>query len=183
MYVCMYVDRYLDSSASFKSFISSDIFYIDPLIGYLGTHGNLDREQNSSHVFVVKATDSDPTSPRSNTAVVLVKILDENDNSPSFPRNSYTLNVTEDATIGHRVAKVTLASISDRTFYEKFSSIVIETIFGLSFSSDTTEFFRSLLILLTSGLGFENECTLPPRTKILLLFFLPCYLHVISVKI
>lgn len=73
--------------------VPGNIFSIDGSV--LNVAGNsLDYERDQSYVFNVTAMDRG-SPPRSARAEVVVTILDENDNSPRFERNSYTTEVDE----------------------------------------------------------------------------------------
>ncbi|KAF0022045.1 protocadherin-8 [Scophthalmus maximus] len=65
----------------------------------------LDREVEDS--YTVRVTASDGGQPaRSGSMTVHVKVLDVNDNSPTFDRSSLKVELNEDAPLGHRVATV-----------------------------------------------------------------------------
>nr|XP_033805875.1 protocadherin-8-like [Geotrypetes seraphini] len=59
----------------------------------------LDRETQASYTLEVVAKDGGSPA-RSGSAVVAVRVLDFNDNSPMFEQNSYTVELTEDAPLG-----------------------------------------------------------------------------------
>lgn len=64
---------------------SSTPFFLDYASGKLRTVRPLDREAAVNYTLVVKATDLTAIAPpRSATASVLIKVLDENDNAPKF---------------------------------------------------------------------------------------------------
>ncbi len=69
-------------------------FHIDQQNGIVKTLQIFNRETNSSFALSITATDSGNISMSSSTTV-FVSIEDENDNAPTFPRESYTVNVSE----------------------------------------------------------------------------------------
>ncbi|KAM7328677.1 hypothetical protein ACRRTK_012769 [Alexandromys fortis] len=69
------------------------------------TSRKLDREQQDEHILEVTVTDNG-TPPRSTTAGVIVKILDENDNKPQFLQKFYKIRLPErEKADGERNAK------------------------------------------------------------------------------
>ncbi|XP_058145854.1 LOW QUALITY PROTEIN: protocadherin Fat 1 [Dasypus novemcinctus] len=70
-------------------------FQIHPKTGLLRTTSRkLDREQQDEHILEVTVTDNG-SPPRSTTARVIVKILDENDNKPQFLQKFYKIRLPE----------------------------------------------------------------------------------------
>lgn len=67
---------------------------------------NLDREEKSQFVLRVVAKDGDVIAPRSNSTVVYITILDQNDNHPKFAESDVTVHVLEDVPVGFSVANV-----------------------------------------------------------------------------
>ncbi|KAM6985054.1 protocadherin-8 [Aplochiton taeniatus] len=65
----------------------------------------LDREVEDSYTIEVTATDGG-VPPKSGSMTVYIKVLDFNDNSPTFEHNSLKVELNEDAPIGDRVLKV-----------------------------------------------------------------------------
>ncbi|XP_066303811.1 protocadherin Fat 4-like isoform X2 [Branchiostoma lanceolatum] len=93
-------------------------FSIDTATGEITTAAPLDRERNSSFTFNVTVKDAEGME---DTASVTVEVLDENDNSPVFVRETYTTNVTEDTPGGYLILQVTasdedVGSNSDITY-------------------------------------------------------------------
>lgn len=77
-------------------------FQLHSRTGALSTSRGLDREKRPKYTLEVVAVDKG--SPAlSATATVEVKVLDINDNSPVFSRNSYAVEVSEDAAEGYQV--------------------------------------------------------------------------------
>lgn len=80
-------------------------FHLQTDTGALSTSRSLDREKKAAYTIEVVATDRG--SPAlSSVVTVEVKVLDVNDNSPVFSKNSYSVEVTEDAAEGSQVLKV-----------------------------------------------------------------------------
>uniref|UniRef100_A0A3Q3XIZ5 Protocadherin-8 n=1 Tax=Mola mola TaxID=94237 RepID=A0A3Q3XIZ5_MOLML len=65
----------------------------------------LDREVEDSYTLRVTATDGGAHA-RSGSMTVNVKVLDFNDNSPTFEHSSLKVELNEDSPVGHRVLKV-----------------------------------------------------------------------------
>ncbi|XP_055792755.1 protocadherin-16-like [Salvelinus fontinalis] len=81
-------------------------FQLHVSTGALSTSRPLDRELRAGYNLQVVALDRG--SPAlSSTATVEVRVLDVNDNSPSFSSSSYTVDVSEDAAQGTTVLEVT----------------------------------------------------------------------------
>lgn len=85
--------------------------------GALSTSRGLDRESIAEYNLEVVATDKG-TPALSTTVTVNVRVLDVNDNSPVFSRSSYTVDVSEDATVGTQVLEVK-ATDKDEAFNGK----------------------------------------------------------------
>ena len=65
----------------------------------------LDREATPSYSFDVIARDNG--SPRESTTVTVnVKVVDKNDNEPTFDQTSYSFNISEDAQVNTLVGRV-----------------------------------------------------------------------------
>ncbi|XP_026135786.1 protocadherin alpha-C2-like isoform X2 [Carassius auratus] len=65
----------------------------------------LDREKQNSHNLILTAVDGGVPA-RSGTASIIVRVLDTNDNAPQFDKDSYTINLTENAPTGSLVVKL-----------------------------------------------------------------------------
>lgn len=74
--------------------------------------GALDRELESLCVGTLTAVDAG-SPPRSSSLDVIIRIIDANDNSPTFGRPSYNVTVREDLAPGSTIVQV--RSISFRT--------------------------------------------------------------------
>ncbi|XP_051276283.1 LOW QUALITY PROTEIN: protocadherin Fat 4 [Dicentrarchus labrax] len=81
-------------------------FTIDSSSGQVTLVGKLDYESTSSYSLKIIAVDAG-TVPLSSSCMLSISILDENDNSPSFPKSSLSVDVQENMRIGELVASVT----------------------------------------------------------------------------
>lgn len=80
-------------------------FTLGSVDGLLRISSRLNRETKAFYKLTVTARDrGDP--PRSTHQEILVKILDENDNSPVFDSKQYSASVAENASIGAMVLEV-----------------------------------------------------------------------------
>ncbi|TGZ63206.1 hypothetical protein CRM22_007039 [Opisthorchis felineus] len=80
---------------------------IDAESGVLSSTGSLDRERLDAFSVTVIATDlGDP--PRSAHTVVNIRILDYNDNPPTFLKSSYSFSVRENCPVGELIGTLTL---------------------------------------------------------------------------
>ncbi|XP_029965050.1 protocadherin Fat 3 isoform X4 [Salarias fasciatus] len=72
-----------------------NFFTINTRTGLITTTSRkLDREQQTEHVLEVLVSDGGP-SPRQSTVWVMVQVLDENDNKPTFPEKVYQVKLPE----------------------------------------------------------------------------------------
>lgn len=67
----------------------------------------LDREATAAYELTVKAIDGGRPQLQS-TVIVNVSVADVNDSPPKFEQRHYIVNISEAATIGHQVLKVTI---------------------------------------------------------------------------
>ncbi|KAL6474007.1 hypothetical protein MHYP_G00175680 [Metynnis hypsauchen] len=72
----------------------------------------LDREEQAVHNLILTAVDGGVPA-RSGTASIIVRVLDTNDNSPQFEKESYTINLTENSPIGSLVVKLNASDKDD----------------------------------------------------------------------
>uniref|UniRef100_A0A3Q1EDN5 Protocadherin-16 n=1 Tax=Acanthochromis polyacanthus TaxID=80966 RepID=A0A3Q1EDN5_9TELE len=87
-------------------------FQLHVTTGALSTLRGLDRETKAEYTLEVVATDRG--SPAlSATVTVEVRVLDVNDNSPAFSKNSYSVEVSEDAPEGSQVLEVSAVDPDD----------------------------------------------------------------------
>ncbi|VDL83229.1 unnamed protein product [Nippostrongylus brasiliensis] len=79
---------------------SQNIFTLDTISGEIRLAKSLDREILDKHVLKVTAYERvDPTV--SSSATVIVDVLDVQDNTPIFERDSYFADIREDAPVSH----------------------------------------------------------------------------------
>lgn len=81
------------------------VFSLGPVDGLLRVSGRLDRETRANYTLQVRAKDRGEP-PKFTQADILVKVLDENDNSPVFDPKQYSASVAENASIGASVLQV-----------------------------------------------------------------------------
>lgn len=97
------------------------IFSLGPVDGLLRVSGKIDRETRNNYTLLVTAKDrGDP--PRSTQSQILVKILDENDNSPVFDPKQYSASIAENASIGASVLQVKCQTPNQLKYQWKFLS-------------------------------------------------------------
>ncbi|KAL1777596.1 protocadherin-23 isoform X1 [Sigmodon hispidus] len=78
---------------------TDEYFTIHPISGELSTTRALDREQINNFTLIILCSDlGNP--PRSSMMQLHVRVLDDNDHSPSFPMPHYQTSVREDAEVG-----------------------------------------------------------------------------------
>ncbi|XP_067322476.1 LOW QUALITY PROTEIN: protocadherin-16 [Anolis sagrei] len=80
-------------------------FVLDPASGKLSVARGLDRERAASYVLGVRACDHGP-SPRCASMTVNVRVLDLNDNPPTFAQEAYASEVPEDLPVGALVLQL-----------------------------------------------------------------------------
>ncbi|KIH50250.1 hypothetical protein ANCDUO_19673 [Ancylostoma duodenale] len=95
----------------------------------------LDRELPSEREFVieVRATDRG-TPPREGAANVTIKVLDKNDNAPSFERAQYDAVVAETAPVGAAVISVSATDPDDEA---------IDNLFTYTLADDSKYFYMT----------------------------------------
>ncbi|XP_037118459.1 protocadherin Fat 4 [Syngnathus acus] len=81
-------------------------FSIDGSSGQITLVGKLDYESTASYSLKIIAVDAGVV-PLSSSCMLSVKVLDENDNAPTFPKSSLSVDVQENMRIGELVASVT----------------------------------------------------------------------------
>ena len=82
-------------------------FTVDSGTGVVSTALPLDREEQSSYLLTVRATDSGNETRLSSFTCLLVTVLDDNDETPSFPSDSYNTTISEATSEGVLVVRVT----------------------------------------------------------------------------
>ena len=117
VYLFLYISSYYSSSCDFFLLFSPVIphgvfvfppggntdrkFTIDRWSGKISC-SPLDRETISSYNLTILAKDGG-SPPLTNTSVMRITVVDENDNNPQFELTSYTATLLENATIGTSV--------------------------------------------------------------------------------
>ncbi|CAN0154844.1 unnamed protein product, partial [Bubo scandiacus] len=81
-------------------------FAIDSGTGQVTLVGKLDHEATASYSLVIQAVDSGAVA-LSSTCMLSIDVLDENDNSPSFPKSTLLVDVLENMRVGELVSSVT----------------------------------------------------------------------------
>ncbi|ETE70709.1 hypothetical protein L345_03479, partial [Ophiophagus hannah] len=81
-------------------------FAIDPGTGQVTLIGKLDHEATAFYSLTIQAVDSG-TDPLSSLSMLNINVLDENDNSPSFPKTVLFVDILENMRIGELVTSAT----------------------------------------------------------------------------
>uniref|UniRef100_A0A8K9UL27 Protocadherin-16 n=1 Tax=Oncorhynchus mykiss TaxID=8022 RepID=A0A8K9UL27_ONCMY len=81
-------------------------FTINATTGAVSTMRALDREERPSYTLCIQASDGGQPSPLSSSTQLLVLLLDQNDNSPSFHRKSYRASLAEGLPAGAEVLRL-----------------------------------------------------------------------------
>ena len=98
-----YIEYMLESNSS------TIPFTLGSVDGLLRVSGRLDRETKANYELTVTARDRGEP-PKSTQTKILVKVLDENDNSPVFDPKHYSASVAENASIGASVLQVRIST-------------------------------------------------------------------------
>ncbi|CRL00707.1 CLUMA_CG013964, isoform A [Clunio marinus] len=101
-----YIEYMLESNSS------SVPFTLGSVDGLLRVSGRLDRETKPNYELIVTARDRGEP-PKSTQTKIIVKVLDENDNSPVFDPKHYSASVAENASIGASVLQVSATDIDE----------------------------------------------------------------------
>ncbi|XP_055990500.1 protocadherin Fat 4 [Sorex fumeus] len=80
-------------------------FAVDGSSGQVTLVGRLDHEATPAYSLVVQAVDSGAV-PLSSTCTLSIEVLDENDNTPSFPKSTLFVDVLENMRVGELVSSV-----------------------------------------------------------------------------
>ncbi|KAM4709348.1 protocadherin-23 [Discoglossus pictus] len=111
-------------------------FAINNTSGELWATRNLDREDVSNFTIIVECHDLG--SPRkSSTAKVLINVLDQNDNPPTFSKSQYRTSVREDLTVGSVVLNLQASDIDEGLNGEVMYSLIDDTQGILTINSST----------------------------------------------
>uniref|UniRef100_A0A8C9R1A2 Protocadherin Fat 4 n=1 Tax=Scleropages formosus TaxID=113540 RepID=A0A8C9R1A2_SCLFO len=126
-------------------------FAIDSSSGQITLVGKLDYEATSSYSLKIIAVDSGLV-PLSSSCLLSISVLDENDNSPSFPKSALSVDVLENMRIGELVASVTATDSDSGDNAEVTYSISTTNNHGtFSISANTGSIF------LVKKLDFETQ--------------------------
>ena len=135
----------------FLSQSDSDKFVIGRLDGIIRTRGELDREVRSEYRVGVTARDQGQP-PLSASMSIIIRVSDENDNTPNFDPRIYSTTVLENATIGQNILHTT-AFDEDEGFNGHIRYTIV--------SGDKTEDFTigeySGVIKVNKKLDFERK--------------------------
>lgn len=126
-------------------------FTLGPVDGLLRVSSPLDRENRSNYTLHVVAYDRG-LPVRSQSLDVLVRILDENDNSPLFDPKVYSASVSENATIGLSILQVSATDLD-----EGLNGRVRYTIVGGDSNFDFHIGEDSGIIRVAKNLNFERK--------------------------
>ena len=118
---------FLDNAIIRYSILNSaspnDAFLIDPTSGAISTMRELDRETHQHYQLLVMAVDQAELGKRkSSTATVNITITDENDNSPTFSEESYSVSIPENKTVSNTVPIIRITA-TDRDIGENANII------------------------------------------------------------
>lgn len=80
-------------------------FTLGSVDGLLRVSGGIDRERRATYQLTVIARDRGEP-PKTTQTHLVVRVLDENDNSPIFDPKQYSASVAENASIGAMVLQV-----------------------------------------------------------------------------
>lgn len=80
-----------------------DRFKIDQDTGVITTAVSLDREETDLYFLTLMAQDCSATEPRATTVNLTIKVLDENDNSPTFSSSKYEVYISDNTRAGQFV--------------------------------------------------------------------------------
>ncbi|CAG9854996.1 unnamed protein product [Phyllotreta striolata] len=91
------------------------LFRVDNKTGVITTTGSFDREKENVYTFLIVATDGGKYNARSQSVPVTVKILDFNDNKPTFTRYPFKEKVTPYIQPGQQIIKITATDDDEAT--------------------------------------------------------------------
>ncbi|KAM9330444.1 protocadherin-23 [Gastrophryne carolinensis] len=105
---------------------TGEYFGINNTSGEVWATRNLDREDVSSFTISVECYDLG-SPPRSTIAKLHIKVLDENDNPPTFPKSQYRISVREDLSIGSVVLSLQAFDVDEGLNGEVVYSLIDDT--------------------------------------------------------
>jgi len=143
------------------SITGSSLFDINSVTGAINIAQNLDYETATEHTVSVTATNPDglASTPHS----ILIRVINENDNSPVFTMDPYTATVTENSSIGTFVVNVTANDADSGMLGEVRYSLRVSGNVGGAFTIDRT----SGIITVNNNIDREliSEYTLTVRAR------------------
>uniref|UniRef100_A0A1I8JCM9 CA domain-containing protein n=1 Tax=Macrostomum lignano TaxID=282301 RepID=A0A1I8JCM9_9PLAT len=105
-------DAGLNGAVRYRLMDNDALFSVDAVHGTLSLKSRLDYERQSLYYLTVTAFDLS-ASPLVSTAVVTVRVLDENDNSPVFPAEGFNVTVKENTKAGSPLSLAVVATDAD----------------------------------------------------------------------
>jgi len=96
----------VDSSQLYYSIPSLSKFTMDSTTGKLSLYSSLDAESVTSYQFSVVVKDGVGSSANSDMATIQLDVLNCNDNTPVFDRDSYNFTISSSASQGHVIGQV-----------------------------------------------------------------------------
>ncbi|XP_030047622.1 protocadherin Fat 4 [Microcaecilia unicolor] len=126
-------------------------FVIDSEAGQVTLIGRLDHEATAIYSLIIQAVDSGAL-PLTATCTLSIDVLDENDNTPSFPKATFLVDVLENMRIGELVSSVTATDSDSGDNADLHYSITGTNSHGTFSISPTTG-----SIFLAKKLDFETQ--------------------------
>ena len=111
------------------SLTGSPLFFINSSTGGIFLNGTLDYETETNYTVVVTA--ANPDGLQSTSHSILIRVTDENDNSPVFSADAYTAMVIENSPLGTFVVNVSATDADSGLLGEVHYSIVASNNSGL----------------------------------------------------
>ena len=108
-------DIYGDTSITYEIVPPNSNFFIDPVSGVILTNTIINAEVDTFYSFMVIAMDNDGPRTRSSSTTVYIEVIDLNDNPPVFNQSSYTVSVSESASVQSVILQLT-AEDADSSF-------------------------------------------------------------------
>ncbi|KAI5099594.1 protocadherin Fat 4, partial [Silurus meridionalis] len=154
---------------------ATELFTISPISGDITVKGNIDYEEYPSIELKIQAKDNAHLPRMSRCKVIEINILDINDNSPVFPRQSINLNISEYVLPGDRFPFMTARDFDIGSNSVKTYTINTNDYFSIDTQSDSAE------LVLQKSLDRETESVIklvltaidggtPPRSGTMQIF-------------
>ncbi|CAG9785812.1 unnamed protein product [Diatraea saccharalis] len=117
------------------------LFHIDSITGVLTVNKTLDYDVgNTEYKLIVVACDKGEPS-LCNAVYVKVNILDENDNTPTFPVNEYFETIAENERVGTSIFTARATDL-DRGRYGKLNYTIVSTAINYNRNDDSWKMFQ-----------------------------------------